>query len=107
MQSMDTVTFNDCDEIKSLEANVHIENEGQLLRVPVYLHNVCPCRQLIVGVCVYVNNRLYAMKTKKVFTGGRHYCPKICEFYAGDFLFLFDDCFDKQIRTRILSHYIY
>jgi len=107
--TMDTVTFNKFDDIKCLGANIYVENEGHILRVPVYLYNVRPFRELIIGVSFYIDNTFYAMKTKKIFTGGRYYCPNIREFYAGDFLFLFADDYDlnKKVHTRVLSHYIY
>ena len=107
MASMDTISFNSCEDTKSLQVDVFIEDEGHLLKVPVYLHNVRPCTELIVGVFVYVDDKFYAMKTRSLFTGGRPYCHKIYEFYAGDFFFLFTNERNKQIRAYIMSHYIY
>ena len=106
MKSIENIEFNVCEDIKCVEVDVKIENEGHLLKVPVYLDDVCPSRKIIVGVRIYVKGKLYAMKTKKVFTGGRPYCRKIREFYVDDFHFLFTDTCIDDIDVDVLAHYI-
>lgn len=106
MDSIDIVTFNACEDIKCLEKDINIEDEGSLLKVPVFLYNVCPYKKIIVGVSVYVDGKFYAIKTKKMFTGSRSYCSKTRKFYAGEFLFLFTDECNKNVRVRVLAHYI-
>lgn len=106
MACIEKIQFKECEDIKCVEVNVQVENEGKLLRVPVYIRNVYPCREIIVGVRVYVEGRLYAMKTKKIFTGGRRYCRKIDEFYVGCFEFLFIDTCQENICVDTLAHYI-
>lgn len=64
------------------------------------------CREVIVGVRVYVGGQLYAMKTKKIFTGGRRYCRKIDEIYVDCFEFLFIDACQDDICVNMLAHYI-
>lgn len=106
MSTIQEVTFNECEDIKCVTVNVHTEDEGKLLRVPVYVRNVCPHRKIIVGVRVYIRGKLYAMKVRKIFTNHHDYCRKIRGIYAGDFEFLFtDNCID-DIYIDILSHYI-
>ena len=106
MKSIGNIEFNACEDIKYVEVDVKVENEGPLLRVPVYLNDVCPGREIIVGVQVYVRGKFYAMKTKKVFICGRPYCRKIREFYVADFNFLFTDTCRDDICIDILAHYI-
>lgn len=106
MSCIEKIQFKACEDIKCVEAHVQVENEGKLLNVPVYIREVHPCREVIVGVRVYVDGRLYAMKTKKIFTGGRRCCGKIHEIYVDCFQFLFiDDC-QKDICVDMLAHYI-
>ena len=106
MSAIQEVTFNECEDIKCVTVDVHTEDEGKLLRVPVYVRNVCPDRKIIVGVRVYIRGKLYAMKVKKIFTDHRNYCRKIRRFYVGDFEFLFTDNCDDDIYIDILAHYI-
>lgn len=101
------VSFSPCDDVKCIEAEVHIDDEGHMLVVPVYLCDVCTCRKIIVGVQVYVCGRLYAMKTKEICTGGCPCCSRICQFYVGDFNFLFTNIGTEEIDIKILAHYIY
>lgn len=106
MSCIEGIQFKECEDIKCVEANVQVENEGKLLKVPVYIRNVYPCREVIVGVRVYVGGQLYAMKTKKIFTGGRRYCRKFDEIYVDCFEFLFIDACQNDICVDILAHYI-
>lgn len=73
MRETEDIIFYPCDDIKCIQADVKVEDEGYLLRVPVYLNNVCPCRNVVVAVQIFVEGKIYAMKTKEVFTGGRPY----------------------------------
>ena len=106
MNCIQEIEFKECEDVKCVGADVEVENEGKLLSVPVYLREVCPCREVIVGVIVYVAGEVYAMKTKKVFTGGRRYCGKIDEIYVGYFEFLFTDVCQNDIYVDMLAHYI-
>ncbi|MBU3810905.1 MAG: hypothetical protein H9893_04545 [Candidatus Niameybacter stercoravium] len=107
MRCVDDISFTACEVTKCVKAGVHIDDEGHMLTVPVYLYDVCPCREVIVGVQVYVDGRLYAIKTKKVCTGGCRYCGRIHEKYVDDFCFLFAGLCDEKIDIKILAHYIY
>lgn len=104
---MQPIIFEPCEDIKLVEQDVQIDNEGHMLVVPVCLRSVYPCREIVVGVQIYTDDSLYAMQTKKVFTGGRSYCSKICNFYAGDFTFLFADRYTSDICVKVFAHYIY
>lgn len=106
MRLVEDIQFNACEDIKCVEADVKIEGEGHLLRVPVYLNDVCPRRKIVVGVRVYLRGKLYATKTKKVFTSGRSYCRRIREFYVDEFCFLFTDTCIEDIDIDVLAHYI-
>lgn len=92
---------------KCVETEVKVEDEGYVLRVPVYLNDVCPCRKVVVGVQIYVGGKLYATKVKKVFTGDQPHCRRICEFYVDEFYFLFTDSCVGDIDIEVLAHYIY
>jgi hypothetical protein len=107
VRCVEDISFTACEEIKCVEAGVHIDDEGHMLTIPVYLYDVCPCREVIVGVQVYVDGRLYAMKTQKVYTGGCRYCRKIYEKYVDDFYFLFTELCDEKISIKMLAHYLY
>lgn len=107
LKSVEDIKFNACEDIKCVETDVKIEDEGHLLRISVYLNEVCPCRKIVVGVQVYVKGKLYAMRTKEVFTGGHSYCRKIYEFYVDEFCFLFTEACVDDIDIDVLAHYIY
>lgn len=107
MSSVEDIEFDACEDIKRVETDVKVEAEGSLLRISVYLNKVHRCREIIVGVQVYVEGSLYAMKTKKVFTGDHPSRKKINEFYVGDFCFLFTDTSTDDIDVDVLAHYIY
>lgn len=104
---MQPVFFEPCEDIKLVEQDVQIDNEGHMLVVPVCLRSVYPCREIVVGVQIYTDDSLYAMQTKKVFTGGRSYCSKICNFHAGTLTFLFADRCTSDICVKVFAHYIY
>lgn len=107
MDNWENVTFDTCEDLKCVESAVRLDPEGHLLLVPVYLKRVCPNRELVVGVEVYLDEKLYAIKTRKVFTG-HHSCPKrIRKFYTGDFHFLLTNSCNKEICIKVLAHYIY
>lgn len=107
MENCESIVFDTCEDLKCVESTVRMDPEGHLLLVPVCLKHVRPNRALVVGVEVYLDKKLYALKTRKVFTG-HHSCPKkIREFYAGDFHFLFTNSCNKNICIKILAHYIY
>ena len=106
MNCIQEIEFKECEDVKCVGADVEVENEGKLLSVPVYLREVCPCREVIVGVIVYVAGEVYAMKTKKVFTGGREYCKEIDEVYVDCFKFLFEDVCEEDVCVDVLAHYI-
>ena len=106
MDCNDTIVFKNCEIAKSIEKQVCITDEGHLLKVPVTLCNVHPCRQVIVGVRICLNGKFYAMKTKEVFTGGREYCRRIRELFVGDFNFLFTHSCEDQVDVEVLAHYI-
>ena len=105
-QEMREVSFSECEEIKCVKTEVKVEGNGNLLKVPILLTDVCSCRELIVGVQVFVKGKFYAMKTKKVFTGGCPKSRKICTFFAGDFYFLFTNTCNHDITINVISHYI-
>lgn len=104
---MQPIIFEPCEDIKLVEQYVQIDNEGHMLVVPVCLRSVYPCREIVVGVQIYTDDSLYAMQTRKVFTGGRSYCSKICNFHAGTFTFLFADRRTSDICVKVFAHYIY
>ena len=104
---MQPIIFEPCEDIKLLEQDVQIGNEGHMLVVPVCLRSVYPFREMVVGVQIYINDSLYAMQTRKVFTGRRSYCNKIRNFDAGTFTFLFTDRCTSNICVKVFSHYIY
>lgn len=79
--------------------------DGQTFIIKAKAHHYS-CREVIVGVRVYVGGQLYAMKTKKIFTGGRRYCRKIDQIYVDCFEFLFIDACQDDICVNMLAHYI-
>lgn len=101
------ITFNSCEEVKNIEVSTSVSPEGQLLNVYTYLYDVCPCRQIIIGVRIYICRNFYAMQTKKIFTGYSR-CQVIDKCYAGKFSFLFlNPChFIDDIKVDIIAHYI-
>lgn len=105
---MQPIIFEPCEESKLVEQHVKIDDTGHMLIIPVCLRSVYPCREIVVGVQIYTDDSLYAMQTRKVFTGGRSYCSKIRNFHAGDFTFLFtDSCTTTDICIKVFAHYIY
>lgn len=104
---MQPIAFKPCEESKTIVENIQVDNEGHMLTVPVYLCCVRPCREIVVGVQIYIKDRLYAMKTKKIFTGRHSHRNKIRDFYVGDFTFLFTDECTSDICVKVLAHYIY
>lgn len=107
MECIVDIDFKACEDTKYINIATQASDEGHLLTVPVYLYNVCPCRKIVVGVQIFVNGRLYALKTCKVFTGYSPCCRKICKFYVDEFDFLFTDEYKEDIKVEVMAHYIY
>lgn len=95
------------EDSKNLTINVTTQDSGRLLKIPVYLYNVSPCRKIIVGVKVYVNSKLYAIKVKKIFIPGYPFSKKIRSYFVGDFEFLLTDHCNDEIYFHITSHYTF
>lgn len=45
---MQPVIFKLCEDIKLVEQDVHLNDDGHMLVIPVYLYSVYPCRKMIV-----------------------------------------------------------
>lgn len=104
---MQPIIFEPCEVSKLVKQHVKIDGTGHMLIIPVCLRSVYPCREIVIGVQIYTDDSLYAMQTRKVFTGRRSYCNKICNFHAGNFTFLFVDGCTSDICVKVFAHYIY
>jgi hypothetical protein len=82
--------------------------DGRLLFVHVNLKNICPNKIIVVGVLVYEDDKLYAFKVKKMFTG--YCCDCECkDLDAGRFCFILEEnelCSQRKVRTEVVSHYV-
>lgn len=101
------VIFHNCEKTKCIDVKIYIDNEGHIIKVPVYLCNVCPDRNIIVGVLVYIKNKLYAIKTKEIISSGDIAKNRNSKIYVGEFEFLFAEECKEDIQIKVLSHYIY
>lgn len=103
------VHYETCDLIKTTEFNdVTLNCIGRLLEVNVKLKNVCPDKQVSVGVLVYENTKLLSLKVCKVSTHGKN-C--ISELDAGKFCFVFNDSSltcppARTFTVKIIAHYL-
>lgn len=104
---MQPIIFEPGEDSKLVEQLVDINDTGHILNIPVRLRRVYPGREIVVGVQIYIGDSLYAMQTRKVFTGRRPHCNKIYNFYVGDFTFLFVDRCTSDIYVKVFTHYIY
>ena len=107
LQPCKEIKFDHTEDSKHLDINVATQDSGRLLKIPVYLYNVSPCRKIIVGVNVYVNQEIYAMKVKKIFICGYPFSKKIRSYFVGDFDFLLTEHCNDEISYHITSHYIF
>lgn len=87
MENCESIVFDTCEDLKCVESTVRMDPEGHLLLVPVCLKHVRPNRALVVGVEVYLDKKLYALKTRKVFTGHTHAPKKYVNFMLEIFTF--------------------
>lgn len=102
------ITVSPCQSIEQDCIDVYPDCEGRLLVLHVNLKNICPNRIIIVGVLIYENGRLYAIKAKKVRTGSSFH-QSLENFDAGEFCFLFQEEHPyKQhtFKTKVISHYV-
>ena len=107
------LTLHPCDINKCLTMDCCCNDSlGICLIVPVYIHNVCVNKHMLVIVEIYKNNNLYARQIKEVCTS---YHKKCCEnnnmirrMYVGDFEFYFTDiCDPSSICINVKTQYIY
>lgn len=91
-------------------------SQGACLMVPVSMHFVCPNAYLLVVVEVFIKNKLYSRKMKKIFTGEckinkYNYRSKkniIEHLFIDNFKFYFiNDCNPKYIHVEVNTQYIY
>lgn len=104
---MESITLAPGETIKSIELSTFVEDDGQILRIPLYLWDVCACDQIIVGVFIFKDDKLYAKRIKEVYVQGPAYCAGCHEFFAGEFEFLFEESCMKDVRIKVMAHYIY
>lgn len=103
-----SITFEPCKMIESQCLDVSPSCDGRLLLLKVYLKNVCPNKHVAMAVLLYKNNRLYALKTRKIDTSDFRPCS--CrDFYAGKFCFVLPEdnlCNIQEIKVKVIAHYI-
>ncbi len=101
-----------CENNKCLPMNCDANNStGLCLIIPVYIHEVCKNKHLLVIVEVYKYDHLYARQIKEIFTGDCDNCccykNLISRLYAGDFEFYFTDiCEPTSICIEVKTQYI-
>ena len=111
-----------CEDIKFITIDeCSNSSHGSCLIVPVYIHNVCKNKTLLVIIEVYKNNRLYAREIKKISTSCNKTSCCTCKnkncccdnniidsVFVGNFEFYFiDDCNPKCVYVDIKTQYIY
>ena len=102
------ICFDPCETVKKEFINVSPNCNGRLLVLHVNLKNICPNKMIVVGVLIYENNKLYALKVKKIHTGDFHDC-KCRDLNAGKFYFVFKDdelCKKREFKVKVMSNYI-
>lgn len=111
-----TVIF-PCKKVKCIPVEkCNTSDEGICIIVPVIIHHVCPKVYMLVIVEVYLNEKLYCRKIKKIYTGTekRNKCDcgeqdNIIEsLYIDEFKFYFVDiCEPECIKIEVETQYLY
>lgn len=102
------VCFTTCDIVKNECIDTCPRCEGGLLILHVNLKNICLNKIIVVGVLLYENKKLYALKVKKITTGCSSY-GKYGDFDAGEFCFVFPEdqlCQRRKFEVRVISNYV-
>ncbi|AKN32537.1 hypothetical protein Ccar_17390 [Clostridium carboxidivorans P7] len=106
--SNDNPDSNDCCNDKPKKCiNLHKTFEGRLLFLHVNLKDICPNKTIVVSVLIYENDKLYAYKVKKMFTGSLDSC-KCKEFDAGKFCFVIQEnciCNERKFKAKVIYNY--
>lgn len=118
MSKNDTTIFS-CDKIRYFPINKrNCTNDGSCLVIPLTLHCVCSNSYLLVIVELFLSNKLYARKMKKIFTGNNDNCqpkPNCCNsdemiesLFVDNFKFYFLSTYDpKNVTVEVNVQYIY
>jgi|GEM_PF-3477465 hypothetical protein len=102
------ISFSPCERIKKDFIDVSPSCSRRLLVLHVNLKNICPGKKIVVCVLIYENNKLCALKIKKINTDWFHTC-KCRDFYVGKFCFAFKEeelCRYRKFKVKVLTHYV-
>ena len=98
-------TFGFCEVCKVDDLSVDLKCLGRVLRLNVTINNVCPNKNVVVGILIFEDNKLKAVKVKEVNTCGLTVCSPV---NAGQFCFVFkeeDLCRRRTFRVKAIAHY--
>ena len=98
-------TFGFCEICKVDDLSVDLKCLGRVLRLNVTINNVCPNKNVVVGILIFEDNKLKAVKVKEVNTCGLTVCSPV---NAGQFCFVFkeeDLCRRRTFRVKAIAHY--
>lgn len=119
--SKNNTTIFSCDKIRYFPINKYnCANDSSCLVIPLTLHCVCSNSHILVIVELFLNNKLYSRKIKKIFTGKEDSCncpPKsdccnsdnlIDSLFVDNFKFYFLNTYDpKSVTVEVNLQYIY
>lgn len=117
MSNISTIRTNPCEQVIECSLEVTVEDSGQLLIIPVHLKCVRPCKKMLVGVIIYLDDIPYSFKTKRIYTDSAQpywcdYCsdyhhPSTVDVFAGNFEFVLDStCCSQNITANVIANYI-
>lgn len=98
-------TFAFCEICKTDELSVDLKCLGRVLRLNVTINNVCPNKNVVVGILIFEDDKLKAVKVKEVNTCGLTACSPV---KAGQFCFVFkeeDLCRRRTFTVKAIAHY--
>lgn len=108
------IKFDPCNFAMNQDLEVSLSDSGKLLTISICLRNVCPDKDLIVGVLIYYNGKPYALETKEINTADFCQCSCCCCCCRGledicidgfEFIFPPNIC-QQKVAVKAIVHYI-
>lgn len=106
-----------CEKVKYFPMDkCNCTSQGACLIAPVCIHCVCPNSNLLVIVEVFIKDKLYSRKFKKIFTGSpksdkcncHEYDKTIDSLFIDNFKFYFIEIYNPEyIRVEVNTQYLY
>nr|WP_307992570.1 hypothetical protein [uncultured Niameybacter sp.] len=105
--SNNLIKFDSCQDIVCDTIETTVDEEGCLFTVHAILRNVCCNTCMSVGVILYIDDCIYAIKLREVYTGNcKCGCCTHKNLTIPQFTFIFPKHLECCAHAEVVAHYI-